>query len=174
MNRHVLKLGRVGALVSWGLLAACAGEDAGDAPLETESVKQELIACGPFCPPGYTSVGFACSTACPGGCPNAVSCVPTPQGAAITATPQSVPVRPGTLGTTRICWNTSGLHYPVWIKVSANGAPEQLFTKESDAGRDCENATWIQAGSSYVFSIRTTKTGGAVLANVTVVGVATP
>ncbi|MBJ6765452.1 hypothetical protein JGU66_32265 [Myxococcaceae bacterium JPH2] len=169
-----MKRSRVGWLVAGGLLAACAGEDAAEPSMQTGTVEQALITCGPFCPPGYTSVGFACGTACPGTCPNAVSCVPIPQGATLTATPSSVPVQPGKLGTSRICWNTSGLHSPVWIKVSAHGAPEQLFTKESDSGRACENAPWIQAGSSYVFSIRTQKTGGSVLASVTVVGVPTP
>jgi len=154
-------------------LSSCAGGDADDAdesPLE--SVEQGVIYCGPLCPPNYAQVGFACSTACPGGCPNAVSCAPIPTTVSIWGTPQTVTVPVGQLGTSRICWNTSGVRYPVWIKVSANDAPEQLFTKESDSGRHCENAPWIQANSRYVFSIRTAKSGGNVLASTTVFGVA--
>lgn len=156
------------------LLTACGGGAVDETESSLETTESELISCGPLCPPGYVQTGFACSTACFGNCPNAVSCVRAPPTATIWGTPQTVSVPAGTLGTSRICWNTSGLAYPVWIKVSSNGAPEQLFTKESDAGQHCTNAPWIQAHSSYVFSIRTAKTGGTLLTSSTVVGVPAP
>ncbi|MCP3142768.1 hypothetical protein [Pyxidicoccus xibeiensis] len=165
------------AVLSVLVFAGCAGgEGEGVEPESTlETTEQELIVCGPLCPPGYTQLGFACSTGCAGGCPNAVSCSPTPSTANIWGTPQTVTVPAGAShGTSKICWNTSGLPYPVWIKVSANGAAEQLFTKESDPGQACIDATWIGVNQSYVFSIRTAKTGGSVLATTTVYGVAAP
>ncbi|MCP3103397.1 hypothetical protein LZ198_31390 [Myxococcus sp. K15C18031901] len=164
-------LRRVMGAVALLFLASCAGgeDEATDSPLE--STEQGVIYCGPLCPPNYATVGFACSTACPGGCPNAVSCAPIPTTVTLWGTPQTVTVPVGQVGTSRICWNTSGLSYPVWIKVSANGAPEQLFTKESDRGKHCENAPWIQAPGTYVFTIKTAKEGGSVLATTTVFGV---
>jgi hypothetical protein len=140
-------------------------------PESMGTVEQELITCGALCPPGYDFAGWACSTSCPGYCYNAVYCAPTPVYATISADPQTVSVPPGSVGTTRICWNTSGLNYPVWITVSVNGASEALFTKESDRGSYCENAPWIQAGNSYEFRIRTQQTGGTVLTSTTVYGV---
>jgi len=88
--------------------------------------------------------------------------------------PQVVVVPPGSLGTSEINWSITApaYKYPFWIKVSTDGAPEQLFTKESDYGGHHESAPWIQAGSSYVFRIRSEKTGGDILAQATVVGVA--
>lgn len=168
-NRRLLVAGFLTAFLS-----ACGSGTVDDAEPPLETAESELISCGPLCPPGYTQTGFACSTACFGNCPNAVSCSPTPTTAAVWGTPQTVSVPAGGLATSRICWRTSGLRYPVWIKVSANGAPEQLFTKESNAGQHCENAPWIQANSTYVFSIRTAKTGGAILTSSTVVGVPAP
>ena len=124
-------------------------------------------------------VGSLCLARCPyynpshPFCDNAAECiVPNPQ-AKITASPNVVEVSAGALGTTKICWDTEFQTYPVWIKVSANGASEQLFTKESDSGKECEFAPWIQPGGSYVFSIQTQKSGGAVLASTTVHGVET-
>jgi hypothetical protein len=140
----------------------------------TASLEQEIIVCGVLCPPNQIPISFACSTGCTGTCPNAVSCAPVPVYASISADPATVSVPVGSTATSEICWNTSGQNYPVWIKVSANGAPEQLFTKESDPGLACEDAPWIQAGSTYQFHIRSQQTGGIMLASTTVVGVAGP
>jgi hypothetical protein len=92
----------------------------------------------------------------------------------ISGDPQVVVVPPGSLGTSKIKWFIAAPanEYPFWIKVSTDGAPEQLFTKESDYGGYEEDAPWIQAGSSYVFRIRTEKTGGSIKAQTTIVGVA--
>lgn len=140
-----------------------------DLPNEVASIQSELTTCGLICPPGYDPI-WSCSTGCPGGCPNSALCVPIPPSASITASPEIVIVPPAGLGKSKICWNTRGLRYPIWIKVSSNGASEQLYTKESDPGKACETATWIQAGSTYDFRIRTAKDGGSILANVRVIG----
>lgn len=97
--------------------------------------------------------------------------IPQPQ-ASITASPRTVSVPVNTAGTTRICWRTQGLNYPVWIRVQVNGAPGALFTRESDPGEYCEDAAWIVAGNSYQFSIRTSNNDtSTLLASVTVTGV---
>ena len=166
--RHVLE-----SSVFLGLLAlAGCMVDATEEFEAIDSVEQEALVCGTWCPAGQIPSFFACSSTCPGSCQNAVFCVPIPVTASISASPAIVAVPPGSLGTSKICWNTSGQDYPVWIKVSGNGAPEQLFTKESDPGSACEDAPWIAAGDSAVFRIRTQQTGGTILASASVVGVA--
>lgn len=137
------------------------GENAsleGQASLQSQPIRY----CGwpPFCPHTMQMVYYGCDAACYAiygyDCSwghNRVDCLPMPPEASITASPQAVTVAPGSLGTTRICWNTKHLNYPVWIRVRVDGGPGQLFTRESDPGNACENAPWIQAGHTYQFSI---------------------
>ncbi len=133
-----------------------------EAPMQTSANGAPATFCGwpPVCPRGMRVVHAGCDARCyvvyGHDCSwgyNRVDCVVQPPEANITAAPQTVTVATGTLGTTRICWNTQSLNYPVWIRVSVNGGPGQLFTKESDSGSACENAPWIQAGNSYEFRI---------------------
>lgn len=134
--------------------------------------------CGFICPPHLVQTGIGCSTGCAqwGQCPNAVSCQalpPLPPKAAIWGTPEKVIVVPQTLGKTKICWDTKGLNYPVWIRVRVDNGPGQLFTKESDSGKDCEDAPWIQAGKTYKFRVHDDNTDASPsYATGTVVGVA--
>ncbi len=139
-----------------------------------------LSLCGypPFCPPGTQPIYQGCDARCyvlyGYDCLwgyNRVDCLAVPPQASITATPQTVTVVPGRLGTTRICWNTQALNYPVWIRVRVDGGAGQLFTKESDSGQACENAGWIQAGHSYEFAIHDDNDDASpVYSSVTVVG----
>lgn len=112
------------------------------------------LVCGDFCVVGIP-VGFGCSTGCAGICPNAVVCGIPQADAEIWASPTTVEVAPGTLGSTEICWKTQGIVKPVWIRVRVDNGPGQTFTKESDNTTECEDAPWIQAGHSYKFSIHT-------------------
>lgn len=163
------------SLMMFAVMSACGVESASEDSDDSEPVAEaqgELLSCGGLCPAGYEPSGFGCSTACAGTCPNAVNCVFVPMTASISASPTSVPVAAGAAANTRICWDTRGLTAPVWIRVRVNGAPGQLFTKESDNGHACEDAPWIQAGNSYVFRVHTANSDGApVLAGVTVNGV---
>jgi hypothetical protein len=134
--------------------------------------------CGFVCPPPLVQTGIGCSTGCTqwGACPNAVFCQalpPPPPKAAIWGSPETVVVAPQTLGVSKICWDTQGLNYPVWIRVRVDNGPGKLFTKESDSGKDCENASWIQAGKTYKFRIHDDDADNSpVYATGTVVGVA--
>ena len=168
------------SLVVATLSTAC-GQDVSAEPEAAEVVATAEGAlgsgpyCGSYCPRGYAVSYFMCNSNC-GSCaygPNAVYCQYIPPSASITASPQTVSVTPGTLGSTRICWSTNGVGYPVWIRVRVNGQPGQLFTKESDEGSDCETAGWIGAGNVYDFTIHTSDSDSATaLATVRVTGVA--
>jgi hypothetical protein len=136
----------------------------GWAPVCPQTMRAVYVGCDARC---YVVNGYDCTFGY-----NRVDCVSTPPEASITASPSTVTVTPGALGTTRICWNTKYLNYPVWIRVRVNGGPGQLFTKESDDGAACENAGWIQAGSSYAFSIHDDDADSSpVYTSVTVTGV---
>lgn len=156
------------------LTFSCGGDSlTEDESLPISSVQSELtsISCGALCPPPLLPTGWACSTACPGTCPNATFCDSIPPSASITANPSAVIVALGaTVGSSKICWRTSGFSGPVWIKVRRDAEPEALFTKESDRGSECATAAWIAAGSTYEFRISTAKTGGTTLAKVIVTG----
>jgi hypothetical protein len=173
----VSKNGFIGlSLVLVALTAGCGGTlepEAGDA--EVGASEHELIRCGLDCPYGYVPSFWTCTSTC-GSCnyggQNAVSCTYVGQQVSISGSPQTVSVAAGQLGTSRICWNTMFLNAPVWIRVRVNGQAGQLFTKESDNGSACENAAWIGAGNSYVFSVHTSNADSApVLASTTVTGV---
>lgn len=149
------------------------GIGCGEDPLTADETAQESIVCGITCPPGEIPSYFTCSTACAGTCPNALACVPAPPpSATISGSPSTVTVPAGSAGTSRICWTTQYLRAPVWIRVRVNGAPGQLFTKESDNGSACENANWIVGGNQYSFRIHTSNSDSApYLASTTVQGV---
>lgn len=140
---------------------------------EVASNEQALTRCGFSCPANYLMVGWTYSPFCPGQPPwwNAVECAFNPPYYSISASPQTVVVPAGTLGNTQLCWQTSGTQYPLWITVSHNGQPEQLYTRERDIGRFCDTIPWIQGGSTYHFRIRTQQSGGSVLASTVVQGI---
>lgn len=165
------------------------GAPTGDAPEGVERIPGAEVTdanrpaavglyCGSICPPFLISTGLGCSTGCPGLCPNAVICQnlpPPPPKAAIWGDPDKVVVGPQMLGTSTVCWDTQGLKYPVWIRVRMGDDPGQLFTKESDPGKYCEKAPWIQAGITYTFRIHDDNADDSpVYATGTVMGVAGP
>ncbi|MFY0524723.1 hypothetical protein ACN28I_16700 [Archangium gephyra] len=168
------------SLVMVVLITACGV----DMPPDTESeepgtVQSELLRCGALCPYGYLPSYYLCLSSCgtcsTGGGWNAVQCDYVGTRASISASPQTVSVAAGAAGTTKICWSTTFLTQPVWIRVRVDGGPGKLFTKESDNGSACEYAKWIVAGHSYVFSIHTSDSDSApVLASTTVTGVLAP
>lgn len=172
MSKHWL----VSASLVWvALSAGCGGTLNAEAEGEELGTSEDaLITCGLDCPYGYVPSFWTCTSTC-GSCAyghNAVSCTYVGQQASISGSPQTVSVAAGALGSSRICWNTNFLNAPVWIRVRVNGQPGQLFDKESDNGSDCENAGWIGAGNSYVFSVHTSNSDSApVLASTTVTGV---
>lgn len=153
------------------VVSACASESEN---LETSTETQESVVCGITCPYGQIPSYWTCSQSCGGICPNALVCVPAPPpSATIAASPTVVSVAPGATGTSRICWTTSYLTAPVWIRVRVDGGAGQLFTKESDNGNSCENANWIVAGHSYSFKVHTSNSDTSPsLAGVTVTGIA--
>jgi hypothetical protein len=172
----------VGVSLVWvALTAGCGGTLEPEAEGgEVGASEHELIRCGLDCPYGSVPSYWTCTSTC-GSCTygghNAVSCTYVGPQASISGSPQTVSVAAGQLGTSRICWNTSFLSAPVWIRVRVNGQPGQLFTKESDNGSACENAPWIVAGNTYVFSVHTYDSDSApVMASTTVTDVlaATP
>lgn len=134
--------------------------------------------CGGACPLFTFPVGVGCSSGCPGSCPNRTLCESIPAQdpeAEIWTTPSSVDVPAGTLGSTEVCWKTKHIVAPVWIRVRVDGGPGQLFTKESNNGTECEDAPWIQAGSSYQFTVHKWNADNApALDSATATGVAGP
>ncbi|WP_224365482.1 hypothetical protein [Hyalangium versicolor] len=163
------------SLVLFALVTACGVDTEHAVESEALGTVESGLSCGLSCPPGSIPSYYTCSVLC-GSCPgayNAVQCVAAaPPQASISASPSTVSVPAGSVGTTRICWSTAYLTAPVWIRVRVNGAVGKLFTKESDNGSACENAPWIGAGNTYVFSVHTSDSDSApVLASTTVTGV---
>jgi hypothetical protein len=153
--------------------SACGTESTPESePEEVSTSQSELSVCGGLCPPGYTFSFQSCLPECGGICPNAVSCVPLPPGASISASPTIISAPLGGTGTSRICWTTTNVSSPLWIRVRVDGGLGALFTKESDNGQACENAPWIVAGHQYDFRVHTSDSDSAPeLARVQVTGV---
>ncbi|WP_156339088.1 hypothetical protein [Chondromyces crocatus] len=149
-------------------------EDAADAETLGES-RDELLYCDrwAWCPPGYAA-DVHCSIIC-GSCPygrygstpNATECIDTTPRGTLTAQPAQVPIATGSLGTTRICASSNIINSQVWV--SMDGAPETLFASHYTNG--CSNATWIQIGHSYQFTLYAGSGHTNQLATVTVTGV---
>lgn len=158
---------------------------AGEAPpldpatdFNMENTVEAGLYCGFNCPIGeailYTTCSWSCGS-CAYGWDNASYCSPVPITASISATPNPVQVPAGSLGQTSVCWDLAGLAgRKVWIKVSANGNPKQIFNGERDGGRTCIPAPWIQANGHYVFTVETNQYSNSVIATTTVTGQAAP
>ena len=94
--------------------------------------------------------------------------VPAPASGSITASPTSVSVTPGSLGSSNICWQTSNT-VTGQVYVSVDGASEKLFAQSKQG---CQNATWIQGGHNYNFQLYADQSHAALLNSVVVTGVA--
>lgn len=165
------------------IASACAGEP------EPTTVEQEQIAAeeqigeesqevvftsscfnfGGFCPTGYYRAYQTCSFMCSGACQpyNAWEClpIPTPSGT-ISASPATVNVLAGSLGTSRICWNSNVSNSQVYV--STNGSAEQLYAQGTSG---CQDAPWIQIGYNYDFNLYAGTAHSNRLAQVRVTGV---
>lgn len=85
----------------------------------------------------------------------------------ISASPSLVSIRPGFLGTSRICMTTSAAWGDVYVVMDSD--PEKLFY--SGPSGSCASATWIQIGHSYEFRVYGGGNHTAPIASATVVGV---
>lgn len=90
----------------------------------------------------------------------------------LSASPETVPVSSGT-GLSQISASVEFSANPqIWVSV--NGAPSTLFAGlawiDDKGGSTTQDAPWIQAGSSYAFTLYENGFGSAVLDTVTVVG----
>lgn len=87
--------------------------------------------------------------------------------ATIAATPTTLNLGPGQLGTTTINWSTAG-STAVDVRVSVDGAPSSLFAAGVSG---TQRATWIQPGHTYDFTVHARGQTTAPMASVTVRGV---
>jgi hypothetical protein len=174
-----------------GLASPSAQDDAVDraAPpdqvqIETEAVEGADAAsniitfCGwpPFCPENYQPISIGCSANCYAfygyDCfwgHNIVTCAyaPSTPSGSISATPTSVPVPTGGLGTTEVCWDVDNVSTgEVWV--SSNGGGESLFARDPHG---CQSAPWIQRNNSYAFRLYAGTSHTVRLGSVTVTGV---
>ncbi len=85
----------------------------------------------------------------------------------ISANPTTIVIPNGSLGSSTISWSASNVS-STWVTLVANGGAEQVFASGGTTGS--ATAPWIQAGSSYVFTLRADSSAGAVLSSVTVTG----
>lgn len=159
--------------------SACGVEEGGSGEVERELIAEERqgvvfwTSCIDFpgdgyCPPGYYAAYKTCSYLCTASCSpfNAWECLPIPDPAgSITASPSTVPVPTGSLGTTRICWNTNVANSQVYVSV--DGGTETLF---AEATSGCQNAPWIQVGPAYDFKLYAGRAHSNLLAQVRVTG----
>jgi hypothetical protein len=85
----------------------------------------------------------------------------------VNATPETVRIVPGTLGTSKICFSSNIAYSQVYV--SMDGAPDTLFAMERERG--CALAPWIQIDHSYEFRIYAGQGHDVILDRVTVRGV---
>jgi hypothetical protein len=154
-----------------------------DVPASSENFQTEVTTAGyrfdlcgwpPFCPEGSRPMATTCDAACyvyyGYDCfwgYNRVQCITVDPTGTISASPTTVSVPTGGIGTTRICWDVNDVSTgEVWV--SMNGASESLFARDPNG---CQDAPWIQANNSYTFSLYAGTAHSAQLASVTVTGI---
>jgi len=150
-----------------------------DVPASSEEVtaaayRFDLCGWPPICPVGSRPMAIACDAACyvyyGYDCfwgYNRVQCMTVDATGTISASPQTVSVPTGGIGTTQICWDVNDVSTgEVWV--SMDGAAESLFARDPNG---CQDAPWIQVNHSYTFNLYAGTAHSAQLASVTVTGV---